>query len=347
MDSRLNTVPVVDLTGTRSAPGRDADAQARGRAARTIDRACRDIGFLIIDGHGVDTAVTAAAFQAAFAFFDAPDPVKRSAVPSDGRVRGYTPMHRQALARSLEQDTPPDLFERFRMGAFDLPDDDYHRQRAAGWFAPNVWPADQPALRQALERYYRSMESLAADLMRLFALALHLPEDYFQDKIDRHISSLCVNHYPAPDGPPLPEQWRAGAHTDYGSLTIVAPTVAPGCLQIRRRDGQWLDVQPQPGQLIVNIGDLMAQWTNDRWVSTLHRVGNPPPGSEPSSRRLSLVFFHQPNDDAVVACLPSSLAVGERPLYAPVTSGEHLRLKIHRQFVAPAATPADPHSPDA
>jgi len=341
------TVPVIDLAGTRALHGQAADAGARERAALAIDRACRDIGFLIVEGHGVDPAVTAAAFQAAFRFFDAPDAVKLSAVPPDGRVRGYTPLHRQALARSLQHDTPPDLFERFRMGAFDLPEDDYHRQRAAGWFAPNVWPPAQPELREALERHYRAMSDLAADLMRLFALALHLPPDFFQDKIDRHISSLCVNHYPAPAGPPLPEQWRAGAHTDYGSLTIVAPTVAPGCLQVRRRDGVWLDVQPQPGQFIVNIGDLMAQWTNDRWVSTLHRVGNPPPGSEPDSRRLSLVFFHQPNDDAMVACLPSSLAAGEQPRYAPVTSGEHLRLKINRQFVAPTATTTDPRTQDA
>jgi len=347
MNSTVNTVPVIDLAGTRPLEGQVMDPGARERAARAIDQACRDIGFLIIDGHGVDPAVTAAAFEAAFGFFDAPDAVKLSAVPPDGRVRGYTPMHRQALARSLEQDTPPDLFERFRMGAFDLPDDDYHRQRVAGWFAPNVWPTARPDLRVALERYYRAMEDLAADLMRLFALALHLPEAYFQDKIDRHISSLCVNHYPAPCGPPLPEQWRAGAHTDYGSLTIVAPTVAPGCLQVRRRDGAWLEVQPQPGQFIVNIGDLMAQWTNDRWVSTLHRVGNPPPGSEASSRRLSLVFFHQPNDDAMVACLPSSLAAGEQPRYAPITSGEHLRLKITRQFVAPGATPAEAPPQDA
>jgi isopenicillin N synthase-like dioxygenase len=134
----------------------------------------------------------------------------------------------------------------------------------------------------------------------------------------------------------LPGQLRAGEHTDYGSLTIVAPTQAPGRLQVLTREQGWVEVDPAPGDFVVNIGDLMAQWTNDRWVSTLHRVALPEPDAGPEARRLSLVFFHQPDDDALVQCIPTCLAPGESPRYEPITSGEHLRLKIARHFTETA-----------
>jgi len=321
----LATLPVVDLSSTDMAA-----------LAHKLDRACRDTGFIVVRGHRVHPAVIQTAFDAGFSFFDAPPAVRTSALPPDRRVRGYTPMLRQQLAGSLQKQTPPDLFERFRMGPFDFPYDDYHRARAAGWFAPNVWPDGLPGFRPALEAYYRAMESLAADLMRLFARTLDLPPEFFKRSIGRHISSLCINHYPAPDAPTLPGQLRAGAHTDYGSLTIVAPTPASGRLQVLTRAGGWVDVAPEPGHFVVNIGDLMAQWTNDRWVSTLHRVALPRPQDGPETRRLSLVFFHQPDDDALIDCIPTCLTPGEAPRYAPVTSGEHRRLKINRHFAPPA-----------
>lgn len=325
------TLPRADL------PVIDLAAGDRAAVARALDAACRSIGFLVVRNHGVPDAVLQAAFAAGFAFFDRPEAVKQSAVPADGRVRGYTPLLRQRLAGSLQLETPPDLFERFRMGPFGFPDDAYHRARAAGWFAPNVWPEDLPGFREALQTYYRAMEKLAAQLMELFALALGLEPSYFERYIARHISSLCLNHYPALERAPEPGQLRAGEHTDYGSLTIVAPSEAPGRLQVRTRDRGWVEVDPPPGHFVVNIGDLMAQWTNDRWVSTLHRVGLPEDGAGARARRLSLVFFHQPDDDARIECIPTCLAPGEAPRHAPVTSGEHLRLKIQRHFT-PART---------
>jgi isopenicillin N synthase-like dioxygenase len=160
--------------------------------------------------------------------------------------------------------------------------------------------------------------------MRIFALALKLPEDTFDGKIDRHISRLRVRNYPAQDTAPAPGQIRAGAHSDYGSLTILATEDKPGGLQVCNADGHWVDVPVVPGTFIINIGDLMARWTDDAWVSTLHRVVNPPADAGAGSRRQSLVFFHNPNYDAVISSLAPSDAGGPGK-YPPTTSGEHLR----------------------
>lgn len=311
-------VPVIDLGGD--------DAQV----APAIDRACREIGFLIIGNHGVAPAVTHAAFAAGREFFRLPAEEKLRCTAPDGRIRGYLPPEGQALARSRGAESPPDLLERFRMGRFGVADDAYHRARASTWFVPNIWPAHPPGFADALRTYFTTMEALAGRLMRLFALALELPPAYFDDKIDRHISNMYINYYPAQPTPPKPGQLRAGAHTDYGSLTILAPTAAPAGLQVLDRAGAWQDVEPPAGAFVVNLGDLMAQWTNDRWVSTMHRVANPPRESAQSDR-MSLVFFHQPNDDALIECLPSC-CLETPPKYTPVTSGAHQAGKLRRTF---------------
>ena len=146
------------------------------------------------------------------------------------------------------------------------------------------------------------MEQLAQTLMRLLALGLDLDEYWFDDKIDEHTTYLTTNWYPDQRQPPKPGQLRAGAHTDYGSLTKFLKTEnKPGGLEVQTRHGNWTRVPIIPGTFIVNIGDLMAQWTNDRWVSTMHRgPTNPPRDMTTGTERLSLVFFHQPNYDALV-----------------------------------------------
>lgn len=313
-------VPVIDLAGSD--------------VRRAIDRACRDIGFLIIGNHGVPQALIDAVFAAGREFFRLPAEEKLRSRAPDGRIRGYLAPGQQALARSRGDDSPPDLLERFRMGRFDVPGDAYHRARASTWFVPNVWPAQPPGFAHALQTYFTAMEALAARLMRLFALALDLPPGFFDDKIDRHISNMYINYYPAQHAPPQPGQLRAGAHTDYGSLTILAPTDAPAGLQVRDQAGRWHDVAPPPGTFVVNLGDLMAQWTNDRWVSTMHRVVNPPRAAAQTDR-MSVVFFHQPNDDTLIECLPSC-CVDSAPKYAAVTSGEHQASKLRRTFEAHA-----------
>ena len=136
-----------------------------------------------------------------------------------------------------------------------------------------------------------------------------------------------ANYYDV-DERPLPGQIRAGAHTDYGSLTVLLPDPEQPGLEIKLPNGQWLPVTVPSGSFVINIGDLMARWTNDRWVSTLHRVVNPPAETLTSSRRQSIVFFQQPNWDAEIACIETCLGRNERPSYGPIESGAHLMQKF-------------------
>ncbi|MCZ2497795.1 isopenicillin N synthase family oxygenase [Xylophilus sp. Kf1] len=330
---KLLDVPVIDI-----APFRLGGEAERRQVAEAVDRACRDIGFLVVTGHGVDPALIERTRAVSRDFFDLPLSEKmRVAKPAVDVTRGYTGMDEESLARSRDPAaTGSDLNESLMIGPVDAPPDDYVRAPAAGkHFAPNLWP-DRPAgLRETYSDYYRAMGSLAHTLMRVFARAFALPEDYFDGRIDRHISRLRVRNYPAQTETPRPGQIRAGAHSDYGSLTILATEDRPGGLQVFNAAGEWVDVPILPGCFVINIGDLLARWTNDTWVSTLHRVVNPPADAGAGARRQSLVFFHNPNYDAEI----TSLVPGEPAKYPPTTSGEHLR----KLFVATqnrAAAPA-------
>lgn len=316
---KLLDVPVIDLQPYRT--GNSAGKQA---VARAVDQACRDIGFLVITGHGVSAELIAQTRDVSRRFFDLPLVEKqRVARPAKDVTRGYIGLDEESLARSRDPGAHgSDLNESLMIGPVHAPPHDYAHAPAAGkHFAPNLWPEHPAELREVWTAYFLAMGELAQTLMRIFALALRLPEHHFDAQLTHHISRLRVRNYPAQTVPPQPGQIRAGAHSDYGSLTILATEDKPGGLQVCNFEGQWRDVPIVPDCFIVNIGDLMARWTNDTWVSTLHRVVNPPADAGAGSRRQSLVFFHNPNYDATIG----SLQAGEPEKYPPTTSGEHLR----------------------
>ena len=316
----MAAIPLIQL---------ETDDTGRRTAARAIDAACRDIGFFGVASHGVPAATIADMWAASRAFFDLPaDEKRRVEMPYNGYPYGYSPYLNEGLAQSRGDAAPPDLKESFNMGPPVRPAALPPGADAAFAFADTPWPTASPGFRAAWEAYYGALNALAGRLMSLFALALDLDPDFFDDKIDRHISALRAIDYPHPMQAPMPGQLRAGAHSDYGSLTILLQEDAPGGLQVRDRSGAWRDVPHVPGAFVVNIGDLMARWTNDRWVSTLHRVVNPPADAGGSTRRQSVAFFHQPNWDAQIECIPSCLAPGEQPKYAPVGSGAYLMAKF-------------------
>jgi isopenicillin N synthase-like dioxygenase len=320
-----DTVPLIDLS-----PWFAHEPAGEAQVAQAVARACEDIGFLVISGHQVPQALIDEAFATAAAFFALPAAEKDRSRPADGvSPRGWHALGTKYLARTLGVDTPPDLREQFYIGPLDPAPQRLQRIPAAGtYYQPNIWPEQPAAYRDVFTRYYRVLEALAQELMRIFALALHLDRNYFDTMVDAHFSTLPANLYPQPAGDPLPGQLRAGAHTDFGSLTILALNDAAGGLQVKAADGSWRDVSAERGQLIVNLGDMMQRWTNDRWKSTLHRVVNPPAQERVRSKRMSIGFFLHPNYDARIECLPSCCDPQHPPKYEPIQAGELMRKKM-------------------
>jgi isopenicillin N synthase-like dioxygenase len=197
----------------------------------------------------------------------------------------------------------------------------------------NLWPHEPFSLRDAFTTYYWRIDALADSLMHVAALALDLPENWFSPFCDRRISTMRTVLYPEPTADPLAGQLRYGAHRDYGGLTILHQDQAIGALQVCLPDGRWIDARAPDDAFIVNVGDLMARWTNDRWLSSLHRVVNPPRGVA-NSRRLSLVMFTGPNYDAMIECIPTCTDATHPPLYAPVMAIEHTRMKIDQSMIS-------------
>jgi len=306
--------PALDLARFEA-----ADAAGRRAIGAEVDVICRATGFLTLTGHGVPEPVRDALWREAEAFFAAPAEAKRAAkAPYPGYPYGYLPPLAETLARSRGADSPPDLKESFNGGPEAAPPGLADKDALAFCYAPTIWP-DRPGFKAAWLAYYRAMEDLAARVMRVFAVALDLPEGYFEPFLTAPISALRALNYPALARAPEPGQIRAGAHTDYGSLTILWPQAGSRGLEIFSA-GRWIEVPPTPGAFVVNIGDLMARWTADRWVSTLHRVVVPEDGG--AERRQSFAFFHQPNWDAEITPLDGANT------YAPVRSGPYLKAKF-------------------
>jgi len=323
-------VPVIDVEAARR-----GDPAARQAVADTIDATCRESGFLVITGHGVDPELVERMERVSLEFFHLPDEVKLryEVPPADPTIRGYY-QTASYVAASADVETAPDLCQLYtvcRLGDPGVATEASLGEDFEVWSRPNPWPSEVPEFEPTWREYYVELESLAGELMQLFALALGLDETFFDDKIDDHITNLVANHYPPVTDEPLPGQYRKGPHSDWGTLTILHQDDTGGLEVIDRRTDTWVDVPVVPGSFIVNIGDLMQVWTNGRWRSTEHRV-RVPPVERRSIPRVSLPFFHQPNWTAVVECLDSCLEEGETPTYEPVTSGAYLLQKIRTAY---------------
>lgn len=318
---KFDVVP-VDLTPWYH--GSESDKQ---EVARQIDAACSSTGFLSITGHQVAPGLIDEMFETTTAFFEQPVARKLELHLDDAAAnRGYAPLGTEALSYSLGIESPPDLFEAFNMGR-DVPPAGSTDEERAAYFSPNVWPDD--AFRSVWLRYWDACEALGLDLVDMFAMALDLEPGYFRPFVDKSISVMRANWYnrSADAPPPEPNQLRMGAHSDYGCLTILAGDQVPG-LQIRDTEGAWHDVQPPANAFLVNLGDLLAEWTNDRWRATVHRVVPPPGSNDGAFRRRSIAWFQQPNHDARIEVLSTCVTADNPARYRPTTSGEHLMNKL-------------------
>jgi isopenicillin N synthase-like dioxygenase len=325
--------PIIDLAAWRAGDaGRDA-------VAEKVRAACETIGFFAIRGHGVPAKAIDDMRSTSRAFFDLPLADKmRVARPHPEQNRAYHSEGTETLARLAGDESPPDYKEVFAIGPLDVPADDPWYHSAPGAYpnyAPNLWPQQPAGFVEAWRSYWMAMEGLQDTLCRIFATALGLPEGWFVSYLDRHCSMLRALNYPEQLAPPLPGQLRAGAHTDLGMLTILKNEAADGGLQVRDLDGRWHDAPTVEDGFIINIGDLLMRWTNDRFRSTLHRVVNP--ARSTGSRRLSIAYFVAPNYDAVIECVPTCRIDGRPELYPPITVANYRNARFARTAAPVAA----------
>lgn len=296
------------------------DAVARQRVAHAFGQAFETTGFAVIVGHGVPESLASDLYGAVTDFFLEPYDEKAKYIPPEQtKGRGYLPVGIESVAKTLTGETPPDLCEAL---VFTTP----HREEAGG--RPNIWPAEPARLAPLIRDWTHHMVELTGHLMQLSALALDLPDDFFAEAYRDPSLVLRFVNYPDQETPPRPGQMRYGEHHDYGALTILRQDAAPGGLQIKDLDGEWKEAGVVPGSFVINVGDLMARWTNNRWRSTLHRVSNPDRGLTGSTRRLSLVAFTGPNEDHEVACLPSCADAAHPAQFEPVRAGDYIMSKL-------------------
>ena len=300
---KADSVPIVDLTGTFGANG-----DGRARAAKAIRAACRDTGFMYIVNHGIDQAIIDRAFQESQRFFAQSENEKMKVCKRNGS-NGFDPVETQALDPS----SPADFKESFLVSRTSQP--------GASDYAENRWPDALTGFREGVDAYHDAVQRLALHITRLIALSVDMPIDHFDRSFENQGGALRLLRYPPMPGGPRNNQLGAGAHTDFGWITILGQDDNGG-LEVETAQGDWIAVEPIPGAFVVNLGDLVPAWTNGLYHSSLHRVLNKKPGVD----RYSIVLFYNPRYEAVVETIPTCLAPGEVPR-APFISGEHRRAR--------------------
>lgn len=295
--------------------------------ARALDQACRHVGFFAVTGHGVDHSLQTRLDVAARDFFARPDEEKAAvAMERAGPAwRGWFPLGGELTSGR------PDHKEGLYFGV-DLAPDDPRVVAGRPLHGPNLWPSEPTELREAVTAWMDAMLGLGQALLGGLALGLGLSRDFFV----RHLTTdptvlFRIFHYPPVDQ----EGWGVAEHTDYGLLTILAQDHQGG-LQVRGPEG-WVDVEPEPGVLVCNLGDMLDRMTGGRYRSTPHRVR---PSAHAS--RMSFPFFLDPSWDAEVRPIvaggdapPDDAATrwdGTSLQHLSGTYGDYLTAKVAKVF---------------
>lgn len=310
------SLPVIDVADLSS-----ANPDKRAAVGRALRDACLDKGFFYCSGHGIPQGLIDAVFAQSQSLFALPNEEKDKLTQMRPR-RGYETLGGQ----TLEVGAMPDRKEGYYIGV-ELPEND--PRVVAGRFnrGPNVWPTDLAAFRPTMRAYFAALSDLGETLMRGIALSLDLPENTFADYCHDPLTTLRLLHYP-PARPDAPEERGAGAHTDFGGLTILMQDNVGGLQVFDASSESWIHADPIPGTYVVNLGDMIARWTNDKYRSTLHRVIN-----TSGRERYSIPFFYVGNPDYEVKCIPTCLEPGETPKYEPVTVEGHLNSMYEKTYV--------------
>jgi isopenicillin N synthase-like dioxygenase len=298
-------VPVLDLTPlNRGAPLEPL--------ARELRRACETIGFFYVANHGVPQRVVDDVFDATRRYFALPVE-KRLELRMDERFRrGFMP---QGI--NQHPGYAPDIKESYEY-ALDLPLDDPDVVAGRPLHGPNRWPADMPWLRSAAEAYFDETLALGKRLLRVFAVSLGLEEGFFLQFTKKPMVQTRLFHYPPQPAVTDEKAFGVAPHSDYGMITLLTQDPIGG-LELLKRDGEWIRAPYIEGTFVINLGDLFKVWTNDVYVSNLHRVVN-----RTGRERFSIPTFFNLDYDALVACLPSCQSADNPPKYQPIKSGDYL-----------------------
>ncbi|CAB3805677.1 Validamycin A dioxygenase [Paraburkholderia ultramafica] len=307
----FDRLPIVDVSGLYS-----DDLSERIASARELDLAAREAGFFYVTGHRVARELRAALVEEARRFFASPQEWKMRYYIGRSRAhRGYVPEGEEVFAGGAR-----DRKEAFDTGR-DLPLDDPDVACSTPMLGPNVWP-EQPGFREAVSRYYEEAFALGCVMFRGVALALGLPEFYFDAYLTKPPSQLRLVHYPYDAS--ADDRLGIGAHTDYECFTILLPT-APG-LEVMNGAGQWIDAPPLEDAFVVNIGDMLETWTGGTYVATTHRV------RKVAQERYSFPLFFACDYRTQVAPLPQFSTPEVVARYEPLTAGEHLFAQTAQTF---------------
>ena len=311
--------PVIDL-----AAWRNGDDETRAGIARHVDHALQASGFLLVTGHGIDPALPERLRRAAHAFFALPASAKDPYRSLPG-TPGWNPTGVEANGYASGTASPPDLKESLTFGPAGAGATILGRDGLLP--CVNVYPAEVDGMAPLVERYLAAARALADDLLVLLGHAIGAAPDVFTQACGASPFSLLVTHYPSyrAVGEAHPGQYRIGPHTDFGTITLLDRQPGRSGLQVRALDGGWMDAPYVPGSLTINIGDLMARWTGDRWRSNLHRAPAAT-ADAPDEALVSLVFFFEADVDAVITPLAPPLGGGRD--YEPVVALDYLRAKM-------------------
>ncbi|KAI0754593.1 Clavaminate synthase-like protein [Daedaleopsis nitida] len=316
-DSTFDDIPIINLASARS-----PDPEVRRALADEIRDACINVGFFYIMNHGIPKETISTTVDAAKKFFALPLSTKMSMdIHNSANFKGYTAL----LGENTNPENRGDLHEGFDLGW----EDPLGATRAndGAMTGENVWPDSLPGFREAVLEYYHAAVRLGQSLFPLFALALDLPEDFFDDKTTKPAAIMRLLYYPPQTGPVDDRLQGIGAHTDYECFTILWQQEDVRALQVLNANGKWVDALPIPGTLVVNLGDQFARWTNDVFKSTMHRAVN-----RSGIERYSIPLFFGTDYDVKLEALPSCISDDYPAQYEVVTAGEYVRSRLEATY---------------
>lgn len=309
--SSLRKVPVLSLGSyTHGSPAEKAHFTDQ------LFSGIKDYGFIILKDHGVPDGLFTQAYQMLDRLFSLPVETKMKYIsPSGGGQRGYTPFGKEHAKGSPVMD----LKEFWHVGR-QVPKD----HPFAKYYPENIWPdADVPEFKKTFSTLFQSLELAGIQMMEALSTPLEVEKNFFTKMVEEGNSILRLLHYPPiPEGTD-PRCIRAAPHEDINFITILPAATTSG-LQLKDRDGQWLDVVSEPGTLIVDAGDMLARITNDVIPSTTHQVVNPQDGK--NEKRYSMPFFMHPHPESLLSCLNSCRGAGAK--YPDITAHEFLMQRL-------------------